>query len=298
MERESDLIHPNASEYEDFSENYAVVNGIQIYYEYKNVSIDIKENKGKTAILLIHGWTANRLRLHPLYLHFIEKKTPVFRLDLRGHGWSQKEQTNDFSIATMANDVDEFVNLIICEKLGFSSVILVGHSMGGSVCMSVAIKKPNYLKKLILLSTSAHWSETILDRLKIKIYAQVYRFNYWDRYNKKKPGHEIHGLEHFPMWSKKYNTGGRTLFTAREATIQGLLELVKFDVREDIKSLKIPTLIVVGADDIDAHPSLSKKIHELIPNSKMIIIPGVNHDVAIGKPITLANHIDQFLENS
>ena len=55
MERESDQIHPNASEYEDYDENYADINGIQIYYEYKNVQPGIKENNNKSAVLLVLG---------------------------------------------------------------------------------------------------------------------------------------------------------------------------------------------------------------------------------------------------
>ena len=102
MERESDQIHPNASEDEDYVENYANINEIQIYYEYKNVSPEVKANDNKEAVLLVHGWTANRLRLHPLYIHFIEKGIPVFRLDLRGCAWSQKVAINDFSIRKMS----------------------------------------------------------------------------------------------------------------------------------------------------------------------------------------------------
>ena len=41
-----------------------------------------------------------------------------------------------------------------------------------------------------------------------------------------------------------------------------------------------------------------KEIHELIPNSTLVIIPGVNHDVVIGKRITLAKTIDKFLQDS
>ena len=54
----------------------------------------------------------------------------------------------------------------------------------------------------------------------------------------------------------------------------------------------------MGCEDTDAQPKLSKQIHELIPNSTLVIIPGVNHDLVIGKPITLAKEIDNFLENS
>ncbi len=298
MERESDTIHPNASEFKDYVENYADINGIQIYYEFKNISPDVKENEKQSAVLLVHGWTANRLRLHPLYLHFMQKGTPVFRLDLRGNGWSQKEAINDFSIQKMVEDVEQFIKQVICEKYGFSSVILIGHSMGGSICQKVATTIPSYIKKLIIMSSSAFWIGNIFGKLKLALYAIYYRINYWNRFNGKKQGHKQHGLDHFPMWSNKYNIGGRTLFTAREATIQGIKSLGSFDIRKEIKTLKIPTLIVVGADDTDAPPMLSQKIHDLITNSTLVIIPGVNHDVAIGKPITLAKEIDNFLDNS
>ncbi len=298
MERESDSIHPNASEFKDYVENYANVNGIQIYYEYKNVSAGAKGNAKKVAVLLVHGWTANRFRLHPLYLHFMKKGTPVFRLDLRGCGWSQKEAINDFSINKMSEDVEMFVKQVILEKFGFSSVILIGHSMGGNICMKVASSIPSSIKKLILLSSSAFWTGNVFGKLKLALYAIYYRFNYWKRYNGKKDGHAVHGLEHFPMWSTKYRLNGRTLFTAREATIQGIKSMGSFDVRKEITTITIPTLIVVGCEDIDAPPKLSKEIHELIKNSTLVIIPGVNHDVVIGKPVTLAKEIDKFLENS
>ncbi len=298
MERESDTIHPNASEFKDYIENYAKVNGVQIYYEFKNVSSKVKENENQHAVLLIHGWTANRLRLHPLYLHFMDKGTPVFRLDLRGNGWSQKEKINDFSLLKMAEDVEKFIQDVICEKYGFSSVVLIGHSMGGSICQKVAITIPSLIKNLILLSSSAFWTGNIFGKLKLFLYMIYYKINYWNRFNGKKQGHEQHGLEHFPMWSTIYDFNGRTLFTAREATIQGIKSLGSFDIRKEIKTLEIPTLIVVGADDTDVPPILSQKIHELIPNSKLVIIPGVNHDVCIGKPISLGKEIDKFLENS
>ena len=300
MERESEQIHPNASEFEDYIENYANINGIQIYYEYKNVHPEKKNNNNKSAVLLVHGWTANRFRLHPLYLHFMEFGTPVFRLDLRGHGWSQKEKIKeiDYSILKMAEDVELFIKQIICEKFGFSSVILIGHSMGGNICMKVVSIIPSFIDKLILLSSSAYWTGNFFGKFKLALYAIYYRINYWNRYNGKKQGHAVHGLEHFPMWSNKYDTGGRTLFTAREATIQGIKSIGSFDIRKEIMTLKIPTLIVVGCEDTDAPPKLSREIHELIPNSTLVIIPGVNHDVVIGKPITLAKTIDKFLENS
>ena len=96
QEKENDRIHPNAVEYK-FQERYAQLKNVRLYYEGVNLG---KKDKTDTAILLLHGWTANRFRIHPLYLLYEQAGNPTFRLDLRGHGWSQKEGIKDWGNST------------------------------------------------------------------------------------------------------------------------------------------------------------------------------------------------------
>lgn len=289
---EQHQIHPNASEYPIHEEKYAIINGVQIYYECENV-ISISD---QTAILFVHGWTANRLRLHPLYLQFKNEKYPVFRLDLRGHGWSQKEATDDFSLETMKNDVDQFIRNIILKQYKFKRVIIIAHSMGGCISQLLAVEQPNYLEKLVLIATSARWTDKPFAKFLYWLYIEYYKRNFWKKYMKKKAGHEPLGLEHFPMWSSRYNTRGRTLFTCYAATIQGLENMRLFDIRKSLNRVRIPTLILVGDEDIDAPVRYSEVIHSLIKFSKLVIIPEANHDVAIGKAITTFRIIRDFID--
>jgi len=289
---EMDDIHPNASEDKEFEGMYEKINGIQIYYEKANIE---KMADRKVAMLFVHGWTANRLRLHPLYILYRNQGTPIFRLDLRGHGWSQKTAIEDFSIKTMVKDLEEFIQKVIITQCGFEKVIIVSHSMGGSITQQIAITQPKFLEKVVLLNPFASLVPQKWKRFLFPLFVRNYRKNYWKKYLGKKPGHVPWGLEHFPMWSDEYNTMGRTLFTQPEATLQGLTELSKFDSRKNLHKINVPVLVMTGELDTDASPACSKELHELIPNSKMHIVPGVNHDLALGKSKTCKKLIDEFL---
>nr|QEE59975.1 protein phosphatase methylesterase 1 [Betula platyphylla] len=69
----------------------------------------------------------------------IKEKARVVAMDLRGHGKSASENELDLSIETMCNDV-----LAVLKSMYGDSppaIVLVGHSMGGSVAVHVAAKK-------------------------------------------------------------------------------------------------------------------------------------------------------------
>ncbi len=299
-DREQDLIHPNATEFFQSmtkdTEHYASINNLQIYYECANTNTTDKELG--TAVILVHGWTANRLRLHPLYQQLVQGHVPVFRIDLRGHGWSQKQGTMDYSFESMADDLDQFIRTIILEKYGFSKVIIIAHSMGGSLAQIVAIKQPKYLEKLVLIASSCNWTDKPFQNILLRFYVRYYRSHFWEKYQRKKTGHEPLGLEHFPMWSTVYNTHGRTLFTCFHATVQSLQNMGRFDVRDQLHKIAVPTLVLVGELDFDAPPRHSEIIHSFIPQSELVIVPEAKHDVVIEKALTVYRKIQQFLTDS
>nr|GEX46448.1 protein phosphatase methylesterase 1 [Tanacetum cinerariifolium] len=69
----------------------------------------------------------------------IKEKARVVAMDLRGHGKSSTENELDMSIETLCNDVQAVVNTMYGDSP--PAIILVGHSMGGSVAVHVAAKK-------------------------------------------------------------------------------------------------------------------------------------------------------------
>ena len=106
----------------------------QIVTEPDGVHIEYRVyGKGDPAIVLIHGWAADanywNAQIDPL-----KAKYTVVALDLAGHGASTKSRT-DWSMENYGEDVSMVVRAIPNPR-----VILVGHSMGGTVALEAAAR--------------------------------------------------------------------------------------------------------------------------------------------------------------
>ena len=124
---------------ENLEAEYVTVKGSKIRY--------IGKGSG-SPVLLIHGfgqflevWWFN---IGPLSEHY-----QVYAIDLPGHGLSDKPVVNySFSFAT--GFVIDFL-----EALGIGHANLIGHSMGGSICLGGAIRFPDKVDKIILVDSGS-----------------------------------------------------------------------------------------------------------------------------------------------
>ena len=122
---------------ENLEAEYIVVNGTKIRY--------IVKGSG-SPVLLVHGfgqflevWWFN---IGPLSQHY-----QVYAMDLPGHGLSEKPAVDcTFSIVT------EFI-IDFMEALGIGHASLIGHSMGGSICLDEAINFPDKVDRIILVDS-------------------------------------------------------------------------------------------------------------------------------------------------
>jgi pimeloyl-ACP methyl ester carboxylesterase len=89
------------------------------------------QGKNTPAIVFVHGWCCDKSYWKDQIPYF-EKKYTVVTLDLAGHGDSGLGRA-DWTIESFAADVAAVV-----EALKLKKVILVGHSMGGPVCLEAA----------------------------------------------------------------------------------------------------------------------------------------------------------------
>lgn len=296
--KESDEIHPNAMEFEYPNENFILINGIEMYYEFMNTEPNLLSNQDQPAIVMIHGWTANRFRQHPLFIQLTQKGFPIFRMDLRGHGWSQKGKNLDYYVQNHIKDIQEFIKLVVIDKFKYKKIILIGHSMGGIIAQGIAITQPKYLERLILLATSPVFAPNRINRFSLKIFAIMWRIANQKMYHVKYKNHVKLGLEHFPQWSERYNKNGRNLFPEPKANWQEVRSLIDIDFRHELKNITIPTLIISGEIDTLAKPSMGKMLNELIKGSQFIIIPDCEHNMVIHRPIAVFNEVFRFiLEN-
>ena len=101
---------------------------------------------GEPALVFVHGWSCDARYWRAQLPHFA-KNHRVVTLDLAGHGHSGTTRSQ-YTMRAFGEDVRA-----VTEAIGSRSVILIGHSMGGSVIAEAARLMPNRVIGLIGIDT-------------------------------------------------------------------------------------------------------------------------------------------------
>lgn len=102
--------------------------------------------KGEPALVFVHGWSCD-VRYWRSQIPYFSKKYRVIVIDLAGHGHSGTSRKN-YTMASFGEDVQA-----VAEATGSNKVILIGHSMGGSVIAEAARLMPDRVIGLIGVDT-------------------------------------------------------------------------------------------------------------------------------------------------
>jgi pimeloyl-ACP methyl ester carboxylesterase len=125
-----------------------------------DLSCEIRGGQSK-PLIFVHGWTCNRSFFAP-QAEFFSQTYQVISLDLAGHGQSGKGRT-EWTLGNFARDVEAVVN-----GLALESPILIGHSMGGAVCLEAARLLGENIAGVVLVDTFAfdygHFDETQINQ--------------------------------------------------------------------------------------------------------------------------------------
>lgn len=255
------------------------INGNQTLFYTSNQAIaerNAGEQNGHPALVLIHG--AGGTHLHwPAELRTLETAS-VYALDLPAHGKSAPPGRT--SIDGYADDVMAFVG-----ALGLSSVVLIGHSMGGAIAQTIALRKPSWLEKLVLIGTSSRLPVTdlILDGL----------------------------LSDFPKtvsfimrmcWSGPYIQAVRIALAGREMrriapeVVHGdFVACNAFNVGEMLSDIDVPTLVISGSDDKMTPNKVGQSLAKKIPDAQFVTVPKSGHMMALEYPLEVTEIIKNFL---
>ncbi|GMF07739.1 unnamed protein product [Ambrosiozyma monospora] len=104
-----------------------------------------------------------------------------------------------------------------------------------------------------------------------------------------------------PLYSETYNADQglssclKTKYRAKSHNDLYSEEEKYFDYTSQLKLFKKPTLIIVGEKDWICPPSQSKKIHDLVDNSKLVVVPNANHSAHLEYPDFVLDKVIVFL---
>lgn len=236
----------------NFSNGYAEVNGLKMYYEIYGQGY---------PIVLIHGGGSTIQTTFEKVIPLFAKNRKVIAVELQAHGRTS-DRNADSSFEQDAADVVALLKQLNIEKADF-----FGFSNGGTTALQIVIRHPEVVNKIILGSALAkrngvpEWFWDFMAQAKLENMPEQLKTSY------------IKVAE---------NKNGLQMMHDRDAK-----RMVNFkDIPdEQIKSIKVPALIIIGDKDV-IKPEHALELQRQIANAELAIIPG-GHGEYIGEITTL-----------
>jgi pimeloyl-ACP methyl ester carboxylesterase len=183
-------------------------------------------------------------------------------------------------------------------SLGIAPCHFVGLSMGGFVGMRLAARHPGLLRSMTLLETSAD-PEPDENVPRYRMLALVARWLglrvvvsrvmpiLFSRSFLADPSRATERA----LWRERLAANRRSIVRA----VYGVIE--RRGVAEELPEVRLPTLVIVGEEDVATVPAKAERIHALIPGSRLVRIAGAGHSSAIEQPERVNAAIAEFLES-
>ena len=257
---------------------YADVNGIRLYYEIRG--------SGRPLVLL-HGGLGSSDMFGP-NLEALGKGRQLIPVDLQAHGRTA-DIDRPLSTELMAGDIAALITHL---KLDRPDV--VGYSLGGGVAFFLALRHPELVRKLVLVSTplrrDAFYPDILVQQEQVGPQAAEM-------------------LKQTPMYQAYASLAPRPEDWPRLLGKIGEMMKVDFDLSKEVAGLTVPTLIVAGDADIFP-PAHAVEVFGLLgggkrdggwdgsgqPKSRLAILPGVTHynmGIAPGLPGAVLPFLDE-----
>lgn len=222
----------------------------------------IQTGNNASPILLLHGWGHTSAKLKPLG-DLLGKHAQVHLIDLPGFG---KSSPPDFTWGTF-DYADRLIKYL--DEHQIEQTDLLGHSFGGKIALSFAIRYPQRIRRLILIGSSGlKPKRTFLKRCRlavIKLGSKCMKL--FDRFC----GTYLYQTYFIPRFaSKDYQQAG--------ALRPILVRTVNEDFSELIPQVKCPTLLIWGRDDTETPPEIGERMQRGIQSSQLRIFPFKGHE--------------------
>ncbi len=233
---------------------YAAVNDLKMYYEIHGAG---------EPLILLHGGVGGIEMFGP-NLQALAKNRQVIAVDFQAHGRTA-DIDRPLRYEFMADDM-----AALMESLGIAKADVMGNSLGGGIALQLAIRHPERVRKLVLVSTVFKrdgWYPEIQTA-----FAQM-------------GPQAAQGMKQSPLAQLYPSVDWGVLFTKI-----GEMETREYDWSKDVAALQMPTLLVF-ADADSIQPTHIAEFYGLLGGGKrdagldgsgrsmnqMAILPGVTH---------------------
>ena len=258
----------------------ASINGIRLNYQVEGASA--------APTVVLHHPLATNLTIWDELTAALTPRYRVVRFDARGHGQSEASKA-PYTFAQLSADAIGLMDHLKIDRAHF-----LGLSMGGMVGQHLGLEQPQRFMSLILSSTSS------------RIPAEAHPL--WDE--RVKNAREKGMGSQVPVALQRWLAeAARKSNPALVARMTGYLETTPVEgyvgwcqairtlnITDRLKGIKLPTRVIVGAEDQGTPPAAAEAIHREIAGSDLVVVPGVSHMLHVEEPTTFNRHVLEFLD--
>lgn len=255
-----------------------------------DIGIDYSDTGGDALpVLLLHAFPLNA-QMWDAQIEALGDRFRFIAPNLAGFGASDApEDRSDYSMDAFADHAKA-----VLDDAGVESTVVVGLSIGGYIAFAFWRKYPDAMRALVLADCRAEADPPEGVEKRSKQQEQV---------AEKGTAELIDALAGAllgePTREKKPDVVERAkkLMDNSPAGFIGALEAMKNrpDSTDDLMKISVPTLVIVGENDGVTPPEASRKLHEHIGGSRLVVIPEAGHLSNLEAPEAFSGALAEFL---
>lgn len=253
---------------------FVKANGIDVHYR--------ESGKGPKTIVFVHA-LGTSLRVWDEVIARLSADLRCIAYDLRGHGRSTVTE-GPYSMTLLAADL-----LGLMDALHVTSATICGVSIGGLIAQQAALDGPHRVDGLVLcdtgvkIGTSTGWQ----DRIRLV-----------EEQGLAGASGTITARWYHPDFCGKQPALCEALRDDLAAMSPvgyiAACHALRGDLPRDVGRIRVPTVVICGADDVSVPPDVARELASLIPGARLEIIPGAGHLPCVETPQPVADLIDSL----
>ena len=238
-------------------------------------------------VILLHGWLGS-WGLWQDTMTFLGSSYRCYAMDFWGFGESGKKR-DTYAVQDFVSLVNQFM-----DRLGIERAPLVGHSMGGTVSLSVAIQYPQRVSKVVvvgspIVGSSLAWPLKLAGRRPVAVV--LFNLMWAFRAGMRVASPFICRDPRFPAMMD-HDLSRTTL----ESFLLSIASLRRTDLRPSLSQVNIPTMGMYGHRDNIVHPKQWKPMKVGIPTACIEQFPKSGHFIMIDEQETFNRKLKAFLD--
>ena len=232
------------------------------------------------ALLCLHG-NRDSSAVYKKLAEAMKKDFCIICPDLRGHGGS-KYTGQPFAITDMVEDM-----IALLDQLTVERVSILGHSLGSTLALLLALKQPERVEKLVLVGSAASFEppferpsvgQTITKEIVEKVHKAAETYFFTEKHAEVKE-FILRGWASMPP-----------------AMHQLMVSIKHPDLTEVLERIKQPVLLLCGQEDKITPVSKSLELNQKLQNSRLLVIPEAGHFVFLEEENKVYKAVTSFLK--